>query len=72
MTGQSSPDCLEGELIMIRLAIVFFVIALAAAYFGGFGGVSDYSWTAASTVFFLFLALGALSVLGRVLKWPYA
>ncbi len=57
---------------MLRLAIVFFVIALAAAYFGGFGGVSDYSWKAASTVFFLFLTLGALSVLGRVLKWPHA
>ena len=57
---------------MLRLAVVFFVISLAVAYFGGLGGVSDHSWKAAGTLFFLFLTLGALSVLGRVLKWPYA
>jgi uncharacterized membrane protein YtjA (UPF0391 family) len=57
---------------MLRLAVVFLIIALAAAYFGGLGGISDYSWKGATMMFFLFLTLGVLSLLGRVLKWPYA
>lgn len=57
---------------MLRLAAVFFILALAVAYFGGLGGISDHSWKGATMVFLLFLTLGVLSLLGRVLKWPYA
>ena len=57
---------------MLRLCVLFIILALAAAYFGGLGGISDYSWKGAIMAFVLFLALAALSVLGRVFKWPYA
>jgi uncharacterized membrane protein YtjA (UPF0391 family) len=57
---------------MLRLAVAFLIVALIAAYFGGFGGISDHSWKGANTLFFLCVILGLLSVLGRVLKWPYA
>jgi uncharacterized membrane protein YtjA (UPF0391 family) len=48
---------------MLRLAIVFLVIALLAAFFG-FGGVADYSWAGAKILFFIFLVLAVLSYLG--------
>lgn len=48
---------------MLRLAIVFLVIALLAAFFG-FVGVADYSWAGAKILFFIFLVLAVLSYLG--------
>jgi len=57
---------------MLRLCVAFIILALVAAYFGGFGGISDYSWKGANVAFVLFLGLGALAVLARVFKWPYA
>lgn len=48
---------------MLRLAIVFFVIALLAAFFG-FGGVANYSWAGAKILFFIFLVLAVLSYFG--------
>jgi uncharacterized membrane protein YtjA (UPF0391 family) len=48
---------------MLRLAIVFLVIALLAAFFG-FGGVASYSWAGAKILFFIFLVLAVLSYLG--------
>jgi uncharacterized membrane protein YtjA (UPF0391 family) len=54
----------EGDLTMLRLAILFFVIALIAA-FVGFGGVASYSWEGAKILFFIFLVLAVLSFLGH-------
>ncbi len=48
---------------MLRLAILFLVIALIAAFFG-FGAVADYSWGGAKVLFVIFLILAALSFLG--------
>jgi uncharacterized membrane protein YtjA (UPF0391 family) len=48
---------------MVRLAIVFLVIALVAAFLG-YGGVASMSWDGAKVVFFVFLVLAVLSFLG--------
>lgn len=48
---------------MLRLAIVFLVVALIAAFLG-FGGVASLSWAGAKIVFFVFLVLAVLSCLG--------
>ena len=45
---------------MLRLAVVFLVIALVAAVLG-FGGVADYSWEGAKILFVVFLVLAVLS-----------
>ncbi len=47
---------------MLRLAVVFLVVALVAALFG-FVGVASYSWEGAKIVFFVFLVLAVLSFL---------
>lgn len=47
---------------MLRLAIVFLVIALMAGFFG-FGILADFSWAAARILFFVFLVLAVLSFL---------
>jgi len=52
---------------MLRLAIVFLVIALLAAFFG-FGGVASYSWEGAKILFFIFLVLAVLSFLGGAFR----
>jgi uncharacterized membrane protein YtjA (UPF0391 family) len=49
---------------MLRLAIVFLVIALIAAFFG-FGGVASLSWAGAKIFFVIFLVLAVLSFLGH-------
>lgn len=49
---------------MLRLPILFLVIALIAAFLG-FGGVADYSWSAGRIVLYVFLVLAVLSVLSR-------
>jgi uncharacterized membrane protein YtjA (UPF0391 family) len=48
---------------MLRLAIMFLVIALIAAFFG-FGVVADYSWAGAKILFVVFLILAVLSYVG--------
>ncbi|HEY4759829.1 MAG TPA: DUF1328 domain-containing protein [Thermoguttaceae bacterium] len=48
---------------MLRLAIIFLVISLLAAFFG-FAGVANYSWAGAKILFFIFLVLAVLSYLG--------
>jgi uncharacterized membrane protein YtjA (UPF0391 family) len=48
---------------MLRLAVLFLVIALIAALFG-FGLVADYSFVAAKILFFIFLVLAVLAFLG--------
>lgn len=47
---------------MLRLAVVFLVVALVAALFG-FVGVASYSWEGAKILFFVFLVLAVLSFL---------
>ena len=49
---------------MLRLAIVFLVIALIAAFLG-FGGVANLSWEGAKILFFIFLVLAVLSFVGH-------
>jgi uncharacterized membrane protein YtjA (UPF0391 family) len=49
---------------MLRLAIVFLVIALIAAFLG-FGGVAALSWAGAKILFVIFLILAVLSFLGH-------
>ena len=49
---------------MLRLAIVFLVVALIAALFG-FGGVAALSWEGAKILFVIFLILAVLSFLGH-------
>jgi uncharacterized membrane protein YtjA (UPF0391 family) len=47
---------------MLRLAALFLVITLVAA-FVGFGGVANYSWEGARILFVIFLVLTVLSFL---------
>ena len=56
-------------LTMLRLAVLFFVIALIAALFG-FGMVASMSYDAAKILFFVFIVLAVLSLLGGVLRRP--
>jgi len=52
---------------MLRLAVLFLVIALIAALFG-FGLVASLSFEAARLLFFIFLVLAVLFFLGNVLR----
>lgn len=52
---------------MIRLAILFLVIALIAAFFG-FGLVASFSFEAAQLLFVMFLVLAVLSLLAGVVR----
>ncbi|HYV35965.1 MAG TPA: DUF1328 domain-containing protein [Gemmataceae bacterium] len=45
---------------MFRLAVVFLVIALIAAFLG-YGGVESLAWEGAKILFFIFLILAVLS-----------
>jgi uncharacterized membrane protein YtjA (UPF0391 family) len=45
---------------MLRLALVFLVIALVAGVMG-FGGLAAFSWEGAKILFFVFLVLAILS-----------
>jgi len=53
---------LKENMIMLRFAVVFLVIALLAGLFG-FVGVASYSWEGAKILFFVFLVLAVLSFL---------
>ena len=48
---------------MLRLAVLFLVIALVAGLLG-FGGIESVSWDGARILFFVFLVLAVLSLLG--------
>ena len=48
---------------MLRLAVLFLVIALVAAFLG-FGGVAALSWEGAKILFVIFLVLAVLAALG--------
>jgi uncharacterized membrane protein YtjA (UPF0391 family) len=66
-TSPTKPNLLKENLTMLRLAIVFLVIALIAAFFG-FAGVADYSWAGAKILFFIFLVLAVLTFLGGTFR----
>ena len=48
---------------MLRLAILFLVIALVAAFMG-WGGVASLSWEGAKIMFVIFIILAVLSFAG--------
>jgi uncharacterized membrane protein YtjA (UPF0391 family) len=54
---------------MLRLAILFLVIALIAALFG-FGWVAGTAYGAAKILFFVFIVLAVLAFLGGALRTP--
>jgi len=54
---------------MLRLALVFLVIALVAALFG-FGGVAAISWDGARIFFFIFIVLAIIAAIGGVWNRP--
>jgi uncharacterized membrane protein YtjA (UPF0391 family) len=54
---------------MLRMAVVFLIIALLAAFMG-FGLVADFSYTAAKILFFVFLVLAILSLIGGAVRRP--
>lgn len=61
---QSSLIFLKETLTMLRLAIVFLVIALIAAFLG-FGSVANFSWEGAKILFVVFIILAVLSFVGH-------
>jgi uncharacterized membrane protein YtjA (UPF0391 family) len=52
---------------MLRWALAFFIIALVAAIFG-FGGIALAAAGIAKILFFLFLVLFLLSLIGHLLR----
>ena len=52
---------------MLRLALVFLVLALIAGLFG-FGLVANLSYSIAQILFFVFLVLFVLALLGNVAR----
>jgi len=52
---------------MLRLALVFLVVALIAAFLG-WGGVAAVSFDAARLLFFIFLVLAVLFFIGSALR----
>lgn len=52
---------------MLRLALLFVVIALIAALMG-FAGVASLSFEAARLLFFIFLVLAVVMILGGVMR----
>lgn len=47
---------------MLRLAVIFLVVALISAFLG-YGGVANYSYAGAKIFFFVFIVLAILSFL---------
>jgi uncharacterized membrane protein YtjA (UPF0391 family) len=69
--GRFSNESPREVSIMLRLALMFLVIALIAGFFGFFG-VAAVSMDFARIVFFVFLVLAVLSLLGGVFRSPPA
>jgi uncharacterized membrane protein YtjA (UPF0391 family) len=57
----------EGETAMLRLALLFLVIALVAGFFG-FGLVANLAFEAARLLFFVFIVLAAFFILAHVFR----
>ena len=54
---------------MLRLALIFFIVAIIAAFFG-FGLVASMTYSIAKLFFFVFLVLAIISLLGGALRAP--
>jgi uncharacterized membrane protein YtjA (UPF0391 family) len=54
---------------MLRWALLFLIIALVSALFG-FGGVANMSYDAAKILFFVFIVLAVISMLGGTFRRP--
>jgi uncharacterized membrane protein YtjA (UPF0391 family) len=54
---------------MLRMAIAFLIIALIAGFMG-FGLVENFSFVAAKILFFVFLVLAVLSLIGGAVRRP--
>jgi uncharacterized membrane protein YtjA (UPF0391 family) len=54
---------------MLRLALLFFIIALIAGLFG-FNFISGMTWEAAKIFFFIFIVLAVLALLGGLARRP--
>ena len=52
---------------MLRLAIVFLIVAMVAALFG-FGLLADFSFDAAKILFFVFLVLAVVSFIADAFR----
>lgn len=52
---------------MLRLALVFLIVALIAGLFG-FGLVADMAWGGAKILFFIFLVLAVVAALSDALR----
>jgi uncharacterized membrane protein YtjA (UPF0391 family) len=52
---------------MLRLALIFLIVALVAGLFG-FGLVADISWSAAKILFFVFLVLAVIAALSDAVR----
>ena len=52
---------------MLRLALIFLVVALVAALFG-FGLIADFSFDAAKILFFVFLVLAVISFIADAFR----
>jgi uncharacterized membrane protein YtjA (UPF0391 family) len=54
---------------MLRLALLFLVVAIIAALFG-FGMVAGVAYGAAKILFFIFIVLAVLAFIGGALRSP--
>jgi len=54
---------------MLRLALMFLVVALVAAFLG-FGLVAGLAFDAAKILFFIFIVLAVLAFIGGALRSP--
>ena len=54
---------------MLRWALIFFIIALAAAFFG-FGGIAASAVGIGKILFFGFLVLAAVSLVAGLIRGP--
>ena len=54
---------------MLRLALIFLVIAIIAAFFG-FGLVAGMAYEAAKIFFFIFIVLAIIAFIGGALRSP--
>jgi len=64
-----SPDNLTRRLDMLRWALIFFVVALLAAVLG-FTGIAVAAAGIAKVLFFLFVILFLITLLGHVARRP--
>lgn len=65
MKGASAAQELR-RMVMLRAAIMFFIIAILAMFFG-MNNIAGFSAEAGKTLLFVFLALAVLSFLGSLI-----